>query len=277
MKLLENIKRQIPNLITLGNLLCGVVAIRYALRAELDYAGLFICLGIFLDFFDGLTARLLKVSSPMGKELDSLADVVTSGVAPAFIVYTILDDGIGISFRAAGAGDYSQLMLYIPLIALLIPIFTAFRLAKFNIDEEQAHSFKGLPAPANALIWVGVAFYLQGLYNQLPSDIHPFSTGYRMLPDSELQTVWHDGWGIAIAGVSLITNILMVSNLPMFSLKFNFKDLSWKTNAVQYIFLIGCALIIGLTRQWYAISLIILWYILLSLITQRKPAVNEQS
>ena len=265
------IRRQIPNLITLGNLLCGVLAIRYALRAELDYAAFFICLGIFLDFFDGLAARLLKVPSAIGKELDSLADLVTSGVAPAFIVYTILDDGFGISFRAAGT-DYNTLLLYLPLVALLIPLFAAYRLAKFNIDEEQAHSFKGLPAPANALIWVGVAFYLQGQYDLLPRDIPMGSTGYRQIPDYQLQTVWNDGWGIAVAVVSVVTNLLMVSNLRMFSLKFNFKDMSWKSNSVQYLFLIGCVAIVAVTRQWYALSLIILWYIILSAITQRKHA-----
>ena len=90
MKLLQNIKRQIPNLITLGNLLCGVIAIGYAASGSLRRAALFICLGIFLDFFDGLAARLLKVASPMGKELDSLADVVTSGVAPAFILSALV-------------------------------------------------------------------------------------------------------------------------------------------------------------------------------------------
>ena len=265
------IRRQIPNLITLGNLLCGVIAIRFALRAELDYAAFFICLGIFLDFFDGMAARLLKVPSAIGKELDSLADLVTSGVAPAFIVYTILDDGVGLSSRAAGS-DYNQLMLYLPFVALLIPLFTAYRLAKFNIDEEQAHSFKGLPAPANALIWVGVAFYLQGLYNQSPEQVIPLDSGYRHLQDDQLLTVWKDGWGIAIAVVSLVTDILMVSNLHMFSLKFNFKDMSWKRNSVQYLFLLGCVAIVVASRQWYALSLIILWYIILSAITQKRHA-----
>ncbi|MBQ7711064.1 MAG: CDP-alcohol phosphatidyltransferase family protein [Bacteroidales bacterium] len=264
-------KRQIPNLITLGNLLCGVLAIRYALKAELNYAAFFICFGIFLDFFDGMAARLLKVPSAIGKELDSLADVVTSGVAPAFIVWTILDDGFGISFRAVGADYYCTLLLYLPFVAFLMPLFTAYRLAKFNIDEEQAHGFKGLPAPANALIWIGVALYLQGQYDLLPGRMY-LEGCYRHIPDDQLQTVWHDGLGIAIAVVSLVTNIMMVSNIRMFSLKFNFNDMSWKSNRVQYLFLIGCALLIAATSEWYAISLIILWYIVLSAVTQRKHA-----
>ncbi len=244
MKLLENIKRQIPNLITLGNLLCGVVACYMAAQGFLPAAAVWICLGIFLDFFDGLAARLLGVASPIGKELDSLADVVTSGVAPGLILFRTGDVLSGCN----GCPDYLEAVGY---LALLTPAFAAYRLAKFNLDTRQSHSFLGLPAPANALIWVGIA--LQGTDTLTPA-----------------------GAAIILC-VSVATGILMVTELPMFSLKFNFKDLSWKTNAVQYIFLIGCALIIGFTRQWYAISLIILWYILLSLITQRKPAVNEQS
>ena len=230
------IRRQIPNLITLGNLLCGVIAIAAALRGDMTWASLMICLGIFLDFFDGLAARLLNVASPLGKELDSLSDVVTSGVAPGFILWNILSNGVDEKWPE-----------FLPYTALLIPLFAAYRLAKFNIDSRQSHSFLGLPTPANALIWVGVA-----LTPALPMD--------------ELTFI------IVLIVVSLITDVLMVSELPMFSLKFNFKDMSWKSNSVQYLFFIGCAAIIVASRQWYAISLIILWYIILSAITQRKHA-----
>lgn len=230
------IRRQIPNLITLGNLLCGVIAIAAALRGDLTGASLMICLGIFLDFFDGLAARLLNVASPLGKELDSLSDVVTSGVAPGFILWNILSNGVGEKWPE-----------FLPYTALLIPLFAAYRLAKFNIDSRQSHSFLGLPTPANALIWVGVA-----LTPALPMD--------------ELTFI------IVLIVVSLITDVLMVSELPMFSLKFNFKEMGWKHNSVQYLFLIGCAAIIVASRQWYAISLIILWYIILSAITQKKHA-----
>ena len=230
------IRRQIPNLITLGNLLCGVIAIAAALRGDLTGASLMICLGIFLDFFDGLAARLLNVASPLGKELDSLSDVVTSGVAPGFILWNILSNGVGEKWPE-----------FLPYTALLIPLFAAYRLAKFNIDSRQSHSFLGLPTPANALIWVGVA-----LTPALPMD--------------ELTFI------IALIAISLVTDVLMVSELPMFSLKFNFKEMGWKHNSVQYLFLMGCAAIIAVSRQWYAISLIILWYIILSAITQKKHA-----
>ena len=226
------IKRQIPNLITLCNLACGVLSVFAALVWESPtQAALLICLGILFDFFDGMTARLLKVSSPMGKELDSLADVVTSGVAPAAILYRLTEQ----TFVNYGTQWMSVFFLLIPLLA-------AYRLAKFNLDTRQSHSFLGLPVPSQALVWVGVA-----LTYDRPS-------------------------AIAVLVVSLFLDILMVSELPLFSLKFNFKDLSWKTNSVQYIFLIVCAVIIALLRDWIAISAIILWYIILSLFTQRKHA-----
>lgn len=176
-----------------------------------------------------MAARLLDVASPLGKELDSLADVVTSGVAPGLILYNYL-------------GYLTPGSLGLKYLAFLMPLFAAYRLAKFNLDTRQSHSFLGLPTPANALIWVGLAFY-----NWWPEQ--------------------NTGFALILVGISLITDILMVSELPMFSLKVNFKDLSWKTNCIQYIFLIVCAAIIAATRQWYAISLIILWYILLSILT----------
>lgn len=225
-------KKQIPNLITLGNLLCGVLASLFAAVGHLNLAALFICLGIFLDFFDGMAARLLNVASPLGKELDSLADLVTSGVAPGFILMALLWD--------------NPISRWLSYIALLMPLFAAYRLAKFNLDTRQSHSFLGLPVPANALIWVGLAL--------CGSDV----------------LLLNNAITIILIVISLITNILMVSELPMFSLKFNFKDLSWRTNSIQYIFLIGCALIIILTRQWCAISLIILWYIIFSIITRKQ-------
>ncbi len=228
------IKRQIPNMITLCNLACGVLSVFAALFLGCpSQAALLICLGILFDFFDGMTARLLGVSSPMGKELDSLADVVTSGVAPAAILFSLTCDTLS-----------EKGLIGLSAIYLLIPLFAAFRLAKFNLDTRQSHSFLGLPVPSQALVWVGVAL------SAFTFHFSPF---------------------ILIA-VSLLLDVLMVSELPLFSLKFNFKDLSWKTNSVQYIFLIVCAVLIAVLRDWIAISAIILWYIILSLFTQRKHA-----
>ena len=231
------IKRQIPNLITLGNLACGVLAVYEALfEGCYQTAAILICCGIFLDFFDGLSARLLGVASPIGKELDSLADVVTSGVAPAAILYSLT------YYPMIGCGKP-----WLAIAFLLIPLFAAYRLAKFNIDTRQSHSFLGLPVPSQALVWVGLAL------SQWPIVSGQWSV-------------------VAIVALSLVLNVLMVSELPLFSLKFNFKDLSWRTNKVQYIFLIVCAAIIVLLRDWIAISAIILWYILFSLFTQRRHA-----
>lgn len=249
------IKRQIPNLITLGNLLCGVVATYYAATGDLQGAAFFICLGIFLDFFDGLAARLLGVASPLGKELDSLADVVTSGVAPGLMLLAILREGTG------DWPGWGQVLAV--LVALLVPLFSAYRLAKFNLDTRQSHSFLGLPVPSNALIWIGVALFMA------PDCPHPEcwvqGGGWNPLVENNLFLV-------AIIIISLVTDVLMVSEMPMFSLKVNFKDMSWRTNAVQYLFLAGCVAIIAVSRQWYALSLIILWYIVLSAVTQRHHA-----
>lgn len=234
------IRRQIPNLITLGNLMCGVESIFASLvTGNVFLAAIWICAGIFLDFFDGLAARLLGVASPLGKELDSLADVVTSGIAPAFIMFRLVEEPL-----KAILPLWSVILIMLPFV--LMPAFAAYRLAKFNIDTRQSHSFLGLPVPSNALIWVGMA--LAGI------------------------SVNNLSLAIILAVVALVTNILMISEMPMFSLKVNFKDMSWKSNSVQYLFLIGCAAIIAATRQWYAISLIILWYIILSAITQKKHA-----
>ena len=234
------IKRQIPNLITLCNLACGVLSVFAALVwGYTMQAALLICLGILFDFFDGLTARLLGVSSPMGKELDSLADVVTSGVAPAAILFGLCY----YSLKHLG-------LLWLSFLFLLIPLFAAYRLAKFNLDTRQSHSFLGLPVPSQALVWVGLAL------SQL---IDYSATGFPWLT-------------VTFVALSLVLDVLMVSELPLFSLKFNFKDLSWKTNSVQYIFLFGCAVLIAVLRDWIALSAIILWYILFSIITHRHHA-----
>ena len=222
------IRRQIPNIITLCNLLCGVMSIKYSLAGELTAAGLWIVGGIVFDFFDGLAARLLGVASPMGKELDSLADAVTSGVAPGFILFQILS-----AFTGWEGLRY---------VALLLPAFCAYRLAKFNRDERQSHSFIGLPAPSNALIWVGLA----------------------LCGDTFSDTAL-----LIMAAASLVTDWLMVSELPMFSLKFNFKELGWSENRVRYIFL-AVSIVLIAVLQIRSLPAVIGWYIILSLFTQRK-------
>ena len=230
-------KKQIPNLITLGNLLCGVLACYIAPLGYYKQAAALICAGIFLDFFDGMAARLLKVPSEIGKQLDSLADVVTSGVAPGLIMMDILTHGRYDTFC---------------YVALFIPLFAAYRLAKFNVDSRQSHSFRGLPAPANAMIWVGVAL-----------------GGWKPC----MAFGWQDA---TVLFTIVATCILMVSDISMFSLKFNFHDMRWRENRAQYIFLSVCAVIIALTRSWYAISIIIGWYVALSIATIKWTKESEQ-
>lgn len=246
-------KKQIPNLITLCNLLCGVGACINAVQGALESAALFICAGIFFDFFDGLAARALGVASPIGKELDSLADVVTSGVAPGLILHSF--------FRLYGG--YPLL----GAIALLIPLFSAYRLAKFNLDTRQTHSFLGLPTPANALVWGGLAIWFKwpqlalvdlGLDSHFMYQTFVF-TGTHAIP------LW---LCIALAILSLLLDILLVSELPLFALKI--KNLSWKENKLRYIFILSSIALI-LLFGGLGISLTILWYIILSILTHQKP------
>ena len=232
-------KKHIPNAITCCNLICGCLATSFAFGGQPTMALLFIILGAVFDFFDGMTARLLGVSSPIGKELDSLADDVTFGVAPSTMVYYELS-----------VMDYPSLLIplssVIPYLAFVMAAFSALRLAKFNLDERQSMGFIGLPTPANALIWVGVV-----LYCRLPYD------------NTDLFSSTHNMLAIILAVVSIATDILMVCELPMFSLKFH--SLALPENVERYVFLTGCILLLAL-MSWKATAWIILWYILLSLV-----------
>ena len=216
----------IPNIITCLNLISGCIATYWAFQGDYRMALLFIVIGAVFDFFDGMVARLLHVSSPIGKELDSLADDITFGFAPSAIIFSYL----------------SHLTSYIsPLIqylAFIMAAFSALRLAKFNLDERQALGFIGLPTPANALFWGALIGGLQGY------DIH------------------FEGieWCI-IAGV-FISSYLLISEIPMFALKF--KTWGWKGNEIKYIFLLTCIpmLFLGI----FGLAAIIAWYVILSAI-----------
>ena len=260
MNIFASAKRQIPNIITLCNLTCGVIATNVATHGQLTDAAFFICLGILFDFFDGLTARALHVSSPLGKELDSLADIVTSGVAPAFILINILNCG---AFAAPS---------YLGFIALLIPAFSAYRLGKFNLDTRQSHSFLGLPVPCNALIWAALGVLAERELAWASSELLWYGIANASLISTEWVSVIFCPTGlIGLAVLSILTDILMISEMPMFALKF--KNLSWRDNKLRFLFLIACAALIVLFGV-FGIILCILLYILLSLLTQKKAA-NE--
>ena len=231
-----NLKKHIPNTITCCNLLSGCVATMYALEGMYPFAFTFIIAGAVFDFFDGLTARALKVSSPIGKELDSLADVITFGFAPSAMVYSWL--------RECADAHLDMLVAFaLPFFAFLMVAFSALRLAKFNVDERQTSSFIGLPTPANALFWGSL---IVGAHDFLVADTLAF---------------------LYLIILVLLTSWLLVAEIPMFSLKF--KNLSWRDNKVQFIFLLGCIPLV-LFLQLAGLAAVIIWYALLSLLTQRK-------
>ena len=227
-----SIKRHIPNAITCCNLFSGCIACVMAFKGAFDLAMLFIVLGATFDFFDGMVARLLHVSSPLGVQMDSLADDVTFGLAPATIVFCYMSEALSYP-------DYLGVFAGIlPYAAFLIAVFSACRLAKFNVDKRQTNTFIGLPTPANALFWsslvTGAGAWIQ---------------------------ILNAGWFLML-GLILLSSFFLVSEIPMFSLKF--KNLSWESNKVRYIFILVSLPMFMLA--WLAPVAIITWYLLLSVV-----------
>ena len=245
------IKKHIPNFITLLNLFSGLVAVVFALKGELTLASFFILLGILFDFFDGFAARLLNVSGELGKQLDSLADAVTSGVAPAMIMYKLLEKSQEqtqwYQDLSSTVGSWlpldDQTIYYFPFIGLLIAVAAVYRLANFNIDERQTSSFIGLPTPAMTLVVASIPL------------IQMYSSNLIALNLSQNKYV--------LIGVTIICSLLMNANLPLFSLKF--KNFSFKDNAIVYIFLL-ISIILLISLQFVAIPIIITIYVLLSIL-----------
>jgi CDP-diacylglycerol---serine O-phosphatidyltransferase len=248
-------KKHFPNTLTCCNLLCGCFATLAAYRGDYTAALLFIVVGAVFDFFDGFAARLLHVSSPIGKELDSLADNVTFGFAPATIVFSLMRNcaaqcgataGAGCAmYDADGACPLSTLVSspagqWLPYVAFLISAFSALRLAKFNLDERQSTSFIGLPTPANALFWGAAAYGLHNGGITSPSSAPLFA--------------------LLFVG-TLLCCYLLVSEIPMFALKF--KSFGWKGNELRYTFIAVSAALIALFGV-VAFSAVIVLYVLTS-------------
>lgn len=233
----NRITKHIPNTITCMNLFCGCVATYHGFMQNFELAFIFILLGAVFDFFDGMAARVLDAHSIIGKDIDSLADDITFGIAPASMVFGWLQIWLQIYFSMA------PIIAYIPYIAFLIAVFSALRLAKFNNDTRQTTSFIGLPVPANALFWAAL-----------------------IVGGDELLMSFQ-GTPLLILILIGVSCWLLVSEIPMFSLKF--KNLTWADNKVRFIFLFGCLLLFA-CFEIVGIALIIVWFILLSLITQRK-------
>lgn len=227
------ITRHIPNTLTCMNLFCGCIACIMAFEYKYDLALIFIIISAVFDFCDGMAARLLNAPSAIGKELDSLADDVSFGAAPSFIVFSLL--------REMTYPDWmSGFQEYVPYFAFLIAIFSALRLAKFNIDVRQTSSFIGLNTPANTLFWASAA----ALYHD-----HLIVGGIYL-------------YAILIGIV--VFSLLLVSEFPMFA--FKLKNLSWKENKIRYLFLaVSIPLLI-----FAGLPSVIGWYIILNWFVKDK-------
>ena len=226
-------RKHVPNLITCLNVTCGVMAILLVMEERAEVAGCLVLLAMVFDFLDGLVARLLGVTSALGKELDSLADVVSFGVAPALLARVLIGD-------AAGEGDeWTRVLAWIPAV---IPAFSAYRLAKFNLDTRQGYSFTGMPTPAHALFWVSLVL-TRDLAHGWPA------------------AAWGNPW--VLAGCVLFFSVLLVSGLPMFSLKMI--SYGWRANRWRYpyfVVAVGACLFLGPV----AFSLLVPLYVLFAVL-----------
>jgi CDP-diacylglycerol--serine O-phosphatidyltransferase len=232
------LKSQIPNLFTLSNLLCGALAVYSITQDQLILAAYLILIAALFDFADGLVARLLHVPSELGKQLDSLADMVSFGLAPSFLALWMMG-----SLSRPLEFSWTTVFAFLPL---LMTAFSAYRLAKFNIDTRQSEQFIGMPTPANALLWLSFPLIAAATG---PSEM--LADAYNNFMNSE----------IAIVVASLICSVLMVSELPLLSLKF--KNLKFSENSFRYALLgISGALLLLFWVQ--AIPIILILYLILS-------------
>lgn len=230
----------IPNLLTLSNLMSGTIAIAFAFEGQLKTAILLMFLGAIFDFFDGFVARLLKVDGELGKQLDSLADLITFGLLPATLVFVLQKDMVQNYTFQENRFFFNYLILS---SSLFIPVFSAIRLAKFNIDTRQNTSFIGLPTPANALFFASLVWFI--------------------IQRDTWEIISYPNALILLAILSIIFSLLLIAPLPLFSLKT--KGFGLKQNLLQYVFLavsMAAILILGIP----GIGVSVLLYILLSVV-----------
>jgi len=231
-----NIKKHVPNIITLLNLFSGCIALVFAAELNFEMAFFFVCLGIFLDFFDGFFARLFKVSSPLGLQLDSLADMVTSGVVPGLVMFFLLQKG----------QDSVSPLLILPYLGFIITLGSCYRLANFNIDTRQTDSFIGLPTPANTLFIMSLPLVLKHSDSLVIFEI--------------LSNQW------ILLAITLFSAYILNAEIPLFSLKI--KDFTFKKNSLQIVFL-SLSLLLLVFFQYLGIPLIIITYVLLSVVNNK--------
>ncbi len=250
------LKKQVPNIITLLNLLSGCVGVIMAMQNHLVAAAIFVGLGIFFDFFDGLAARSLKVQSELGLQLDSLADMVTSGLVPGIVMFQLLKRAV--SFETTLPKDWNSPGIFdfnfpvFALVGLLITLGSAYRLAKFNIDDRQTSSFIGLPTPANAIFILSLPLILI------------------FQPEVWMVSIILNKWFLVV--ITLLSCFMLNAEIPLFALKF--KNFSFKENWFRFFFLLF-ALVMIIFLQFIALPVVIISYVLLSLIlnsTLKKEA-----
>lgn len=250
-----NIKKHIPNAITCGNLLCGCLAIVSALNGDLVWSAFLVGLAAILDFFDGFVARLLKVGGELGKQLDSLADMVTFGVVPGMIMFQMLSPEATFTFND------STLMIerpeYLQYLGFLITTFSAMRLAKFNIDTRQSNSFIGVPTPANSILICSLP---------LIQHFQPVVLGVNTF------MAINNTWFLVI--LTLLMSYLLVAELPLFALKF--KNFGWADNKIRYSFLI-ISVILLILFQFIAIPFIIFLYISFSVVNNATAGKDKEA
>ncbi len=227
-----NIKAQIPNLFTMLNLFCGCAALVMVADYKFDLAFYFVCLGIFFDFFDGFFARKFNVAGPLGVQLDSLADMVTSGVVPGYVMFKMIANSNCFGIES-----------YFPYLGFVITLGACYRLAKFNIDERQLVSFIGLPTPANALLITSLPLVANYFHSEV-------AMGFS-----------YNKWFLIT--LTLLSAFIMNAEIPLFSLKF--KNLSFAKYKLQISFLAFSVLLL-IFLQILAVPLIIVMYVLLSII-----------
>lgn len=244
--------KQVPNFITLLNLTAGLIALVYAFDTNLQMAFIWVCIGIFLDFWDGFFARILKAQSAIGLQLDSLADMVTSGVVPGVVMYKLLENiqELHDDYNLSTDNYYLGML---PYVGFIITLASCYRLAKFNVDTRQTDSFIGLPTPANALFILSLPVILN----------HSDGTGFVF---DALSNPY------ILVGISLLSAFMLNAEIPLFSLKV--KYFNWETNKIQVVFLVFSVLLLFFF-QYLGIPLIILSYVIFSFINSKfieKPA-----
>jgi CDP-diacylglycerol--serine O-phosphatidyltransferase len=243
-------KRHLPNVLTLLNLFCGSIAVLFAVQNQFVAAALFVFLGILFDFFDGFVARKLDVQSELGLQLDSLADMVTSGLVPGIVMFKLIANAVSIPEPERYETWNSSLQLhgleqsFLPLIGLFITLASAYRLATFNLDEDQQDYFKGLPTPANTLLIMSLPLIMEFQNSAMATTL--------------ILNPWF------LIGLTVLSCYLLNSRITLFALKF--KDWSVKSNAIRYSFLL-VSLILLLIFHFVAIPMILMLYIGMSLMS----------